>query len=60
MARPFKDIDDRILVKLFMEGYSSRELARKYNVTHQTILNRVKKYVDIDFDPNRSVKKVIR
>jgi len=58
MSRPFKDIDEKLLVQRYLDGATSRELAREFNLCKQTVLNRVSKYVDISVSVE--VKKVVR
>ena len=58
MARPFKDINEKLLVQRYLEGATSRELAKDFKISHLTVLNRVKKYVDIErqFVVKKSIK----
>jgi len=58
MARPRKEIDEELLLQLYMSGMTSRDLAKKFKICQQTVLNRLYKYIDITVDVK--VHKVLK
>ncbi|MDJ0304562.1 MULTISPECIES: hypothetical protein [Dehalobacter] len=57
MARPQISLDENYLVKRYLDGASSRDLAKEFNVNRNTIMSRLKKHVNIEFNLGNSVRK---
>lgn len=60
MARPRKDINEALLLKKYFDGATSRELAKEFNISHSTVMDRVSKYIEVDvrFSIKRNVKLI--
>lgn len=58
MARPEKDIDERLLLDLYAQGHTCRELAKRFGISASTVSARVNKYytVETKLVVNRSLR----
>jgi DNA-binding transcriptional regulator LsrR (DeoR family) len=56
MARPKKDIDEKLLLSRYLEGATSRQLANEFHISQQTVLNRINQYVDISIVVRKTIK----
>lgn len=48
MARPEKFIDERLIIKLLQDGYTTRQIAKQLDICSATVSNRMKKYGKFD------------
>lgn len=47
MARPEKNIDENLLLDLYSQGYTCRELAKQFGISASTVSARVNKYYSV-------------
>lgn len=43
MAAHRKDLNDDVIIKMYLDGVSTTEIGKKFNITHRTVLLRLKK-----------------
>ncbi|ACL20740.1 hypothetical protein Dhaf_2714 [Desulfitobacterium hafniense DCB-2] len=55
MARPEKNLNENLILDLYKQGYTSREIAKQVGVSPTTVMNRIRKYgtVSVSFSVKR-------
>ena len=60
MARPQKPLDEHLMLKKYLDGATSREIAKEFGVTQQTVMNRLYKYLEVKVGFSVQVEKTLK